>query len=285
MKFLSLILALGIIAGPSARQAAAAPEDGGDRVKLPVFMYHRLLRHPSTSDQYTISPEAFECDLKYLSENGYTAVGTRELLDYAELGVSLPSKPVMITFDDGHFNNLHYAEPLLEKYGMKAVIFVVGRYSDLSSRDGIENPNYSYIRWERMENLSSVIEIQNHTWDMHRLNGGRRGIKRRPGESREDYERALRADLGKLNAEIERRTGRAPAAFALPFGAEEEWAYPVLEESGLKICFCSREGIAVIRRGRPESLRNVRRILRRPGRTAEGLLKKFGSDDFSGAPL
>jgi peptidoglycan/xylan/chitin deacetylase (PgdA/CDA1 family) len=159
---------------------------------------------------------------------------------------------------------------------MKALIFVVGEFSEKSSKEKDDNPNYSYIRWEQMENLSDAIEIHNHTWGMHRLDGKRTGIKRKSGESREAYESALYDDLVKLNAEVERLTGKAPTAFAIPFGAGEEWSMPVLEAAGLKICFCSHEGIATLKRGDSEPLKRVKRMVRRPGRSVEALLKKFG---------
>lgn len=273
MKLIYLLLALNIAVAPVTDTATEADTERGC-VKLPVFMYHRFLKHPTTEDPYTISPDALECDLKYLSENGYTAVGTGELLDFVENGVPLPPKPVVLTFDDGHYNNLYYAAPLLEKYGMKAIIFVVGRYSEQSVNDG-DNPNYSYINWSKMETLSTDIEIQSHTWDMHKLSGVRTGIKRKRGETREEYENALRCDLIKLNEEIKLHTGKAPVAFALPFGAEEKWSEPVLDDLGLKISFCSRQGVSVITKGDIASLRNIKRIVRKPGKSVEWLLKKY----------
>lgn len=275
MNFIiSLLLSAGIFlsATPSTPVKLEEPTD---TVPLPVFMYHRLLKHSTSNDAYTISPEAFEKDLIYLCDNGYTTIGTKELLDFVEHGYPLPEKPVVLTFDDGYFNNVYYAEPLLEKYGMKAIVFVVGRFSDQSSIDNIEKPNYSYIRWERMEQLSDSLEIQNHTWDMHRSGSGRKGIKRKSGECREDYEKALSDDLKKLNDKVEHHTGKAPVAFAIPFGAEEEWSLPVLESLGLKMCFCSQHGVTKIKRGDADSLRRIKRLVRSPGKNAEALLKKY----------
>lgn len=275
MKFLiSLFLSAGIFLSATPSELVNNNEQP-DSVPLPVFMYHRLLKNPTSNDIYTISPDAFEKDLIHLRDNGYTTVGTQELLAYAERGVPLPEKPVVLTFDDGYYNNVYYAESLLQKYGMKAMMFVVGRYSDQSSTDNIENPNYSYIRWERMECLPDNIEIQNHTWDMHRSGNNRKGIKRKSGESREDYERALSTDLKMLNDKVEQHTGKTPVAFAVPFGAEEEWSENVLESQGIKMCFCSRNGVSKIKRGDVGSLRMLKRMVRTPEKNAAALLKKY----------
>ena len=69
-----------------------------------------------------LSPAQFESDLKYLKENGYHTVVVQDLIDYVEKGVPLPEKPVMLTFDDGYYNNYYYAFPLLEEYDAKIVI-------------------------------------------------------------------------------------------------------------------------------------------------------------------
>ena len=47
-------------------------------------------------------------DLDALQEKGYTAVTVSDLLAYVQDGADLPEKPVMITFDDGYYNNYIY---------------------------------------------------------------------------------------------------------------------------------------------------------------------------------
>jgi hypothetical protein len=37
----------------------------------------------------------------------------------------VPRKSIVITFDDGYLDNWVYAHPILQKYGMHAVVFVV----------------------------------------------------------------------------------------------------------------------------------------------------------------
>ena len=47
----------------------------------------------------------------------------------------LPEKPVMITLDDGCYNNLSDVLPLLEKYDMHAIVSVVGEYTNVTAKN------------------------------------------------------------------------------------------------------------------------------------------------------
>ena len=107
--------------------ANAVPEEG---CELPIIMYHGLLKEEARQGKYVLSPAQFESDLKYLKENGYHTVVVQDLIDYVEKGVPLPEKPVMLTFDDGYYNNYYYAFPLLEEYDAKIVISPICRYTD-----------------------------------------------------------------------------------------------------------------------------------------------------------
>ncbi|MDE6658270.1 MAG: polysaccharide deacetylase family protein, partial [Oscillospiraceae bacterium] len=87
-------------------------------VFLPIVMYHSIT-DISNSD-YQITKEQFAQDLYYLYANGYETVSIGDLLAYTEGKGELPEKPIMLTFDDGFYNNLSIALPLLEEYNMCA---------------------------------------------------------------------------------------------------------------------------------------------------------------------
>ena len=95
----------------------------GDGVKLPIIMYHSLLNDSKLQNEYVISPEIFENDLKYLKNNGYSFLTVDDLIKYTSSDITLPEKCIMLTFDDGYYNNYYYAYPLLKKYNAKAVNF------------------------------------------------------------------------------------------------------------------------------------------------------------------
>lgn len=130
----------------------AENESGNSFIGL---MYHQVLKDESRAGKYIITPNELESDLAYLSENGYVSVLPSQLVKIREQGGRLPEKTVVITFDDGYETGLYYVLPLLKKYGMKAVINVVGSYTDEYSRINEEGKHlsYAYLTWNEIKTL------------------------------------------------------------------------------------------------------------------------------------
>lgn len=98
---------------------------------MPVLMYHHV--SPNKGDMITVTPEAFEGQLRHIKDAGYRAVGADELLAFMEGGISAEKKCVALTFDDGYLDNYLFAFPLLKAYGIKAIIFVVTNWVEAAS--------------------------------------------------------------------------------------------------------------------------------------------------------
>ena len=62
--FLSAVILISVMTGAVKETTADT-----DSVKLPVIMYHSLLKDEKLQNDYTVSPTLFENDLKYLAEN------------------------------------------------------------------------------------------------------------------------------------------------------------------------------------------------------------------------
>jgi|SRR3712207_6389812 len=80
---------------------------------VPIFLYHQI--HPNSK----VTPELFEQHLLWLSRKGYH---TMTITEYMQEGAS--KKTVLLTLDDGYYDNYKYVFPLLKKYHMKATIFL-----------------------------------------------------------------------------------------------------------------------------------------------------------------
>ncbi|MCQ2469045.1 MAG: polysaccharide deacetylase family protein [Ruminococcus sp.] len=215
---------------------------------LPVIMYHSV--YGDKPQDYIVTPTQLENDLAWLRKNGYTSVTAEQVIAHTEGKYTLPERSVMITFDDGHYNNLSQALPLLEKYDMNAVISIVGRYTDDYAAADPHCDAYSYLTWEDISVLyaSGRIEIGSHTYDMHSSTGRRKGCSIASGESTDDYCKVLRDDLVLLQNEIYAHTGTAPKVFAYPFGCISREGMPVLRELGFDMTLTCREGANYITR-------------------------------------
>lgn len=268
----------------------SAMSDSRASVRLPVLLYHSICIEASGENQYTVSTERFESDLIWLKDHGFTSVSASQLIGYVENGSPLPSKPVLITFDDGYMNNYSLAFPLLQKYHMNAVVSVIGRKCDESSGDMYPDLATSALNWGQVAlmNSSGLVEIGNHTFDLHKISGGRKGADRLSGESDEDYAAVLTADLShaqekiaaacsspNLSKDQSHVRAEAPSIiFAWPYGAypSDGSADPILKELGFKMTLTSYQKVNTVYQGEPDSLFGLKRFLRDPGFDMEDII-------------
>ena len=147
--FLSAVILISVMTGAVKETTADT-----DSVKLPVIMYHSLLKDEKLQNDYTVSPTLFENDLKYLTENGYTTVVVKDLTDYVYGIKSLPEKCIKLTFDDGYYNNYYYALPLLEKYNCKALISQIPSVSAKITETKENSLTYEQIPFDDMKEMT-----------------------------------------------------------------------------------------------------------------------------------
>ncbi len=234
-----------------------------DYIDVPIIMYHSILKDPSRSNKYTVTPAVLEEDLKYIKDKGYTTVTITDLISYVYDNKPLPEKPIVLTFDDGHYNNYGYLFPLLEKYDMKAVISIVGSYTDKFSETDEANLNYSYLRWKDIKELMDTgrIEFQNHTYNLHSNTGKRIGTKKIKGETDEHYKSILKDDILKLQQEFEGNTNYTPKCFTYPFGGISNASLDIIKELGFKASLSCEQGINKLTKN-PNSLYLLKRYNR-----------------------
>ena len=245
-------------------------------IKVPIIMYHSILKDPARSNKYTITPAVLEEDLKYIKSNGYETITISDLTSYVYDDKPLPPKPIILTFDDGHYNNYGYLYPLLEKYDMKAVISIVGSYTDKFSETDEANLNYSYLRWKDINELisSGRVEFQNHTYNLHDNTHGRIGAKKKKGESDDEYKKILEEDINKLQNELKENTGYVPTCFTYPFGGISNSSLDIIKELGFKASLSCEEGINKITKN-PNSLYLLKRYNRPSYVSTYNIFKKF----------
>lgn len=259
-KFLKILLApmillilVAVLILQSLSSIPAISENSG--IELPIIMYHSILKNTELSGKYVITPSTLSEDIEYLQKNGYTTISMKQLIDYVDNGTSLPEKPVMLTFDDGCYNNYEYVLPILEKYDACAIFCIVGKYTDDYTDSNEANISYGYMRWIDVYNLSMSgrAEIANHSYDFHKHANGRRGSKKKAWESINDYKNIFKKDTQRTQTECYNNTGITPIVYAYPFGEYSKESFDVLKDLGFKASFTCNEGVNIITQD-PESL-------------------------------
>jgi len=191
---------------------------------LPVLVYHKIGVPPAGSElkDLWVSPENFRAQVAWLLAHGYTTVLFSDLAKAHKKHKELPSKAVLITFDDGYENNYTYAYKILRELGAKGNIFVV--FNTIGKANLWHNPGTEpWVNMASMEMLkemqeSGVIEFGSHTMN-------------HPNLEKLPFEDAA-WELAESKKQLEAALGREMCAFAYPYGAG---AYaPAVRELALK---------------------------------------------------
>ncbi len=187
-----------------------------DKVILPILMYHHLAHLPAgasvTWRMLTVTPEAFEEQVKYLADNEYHAIDFHDLIAYFEYSVPLPDRPIILTFDDGWIDDYTVAYPVMKKHCMTGTFFPPVNWVDHS--DGKK-----LLTWAMIEEMSREgMEFGSHTLNHHLLT--------------EQSAAQIMQQLAGSKAELEKHTGRPVVALAYPGGGHNPSAVSSVPKAG-----------------------------------------------------
>jgi peptidoglycan/xylan/chitin deacetylase (PgdA/CDA1 family) len=236
-----------------------------DSVRVPILMYHHF--EDDGASDIIISSDMFESHIKALSDAGYTSVTFDDLCAFVFDGAPLPERPVVITTDDGYMSVYDIAYPILQRYNMKATVFVIGvMHGETFYKDTqypISPPHFGDAEGVEMAD-SGVISIQSHSYDMHQnkfyeTGPFRLGVLQISGESLEDYISAFNADFERSAVQIENMTGERPFVYSYPFGRYSKLSENLLRDIGVKATLTIKKGSSIITAGSPESLFGLKR--------------------------
>ena len=89
-----------------------------------TIMYHRV--SDRDTDAITLNTKEFERQIRFFKDN-YACPDPQQLIDNFKTKQSgkVSEDTVLITFDDGYADNFKFARPILKKYGLRALVFLV----------------------------------------------------------------------------------------------------------------------------------------------------------------
>ena len=194
--------------------------------KIPIVTFHRLVPDNIKNTKYKEnvwvgSIDIFESMMKYIHDNNYQTISSEELDKWLKNEIELPKKVVMITFDDGFYEDYYLVYPILKKYNLKATSFVVGsRIKDITE-DYDENKT-EFIGLDKIKEIRkdySNFEIQSHSYDLHYYTkNGKHAIKNKTKEE--------------LLKDIENNKKYEFTTMAYPFGEYNDKIEELLKENG-----------------------------------------------------
>jgi peptidoglycan/xylan/chitin deacetylase (PgdA/CDA1 family) len=185
-----------------------------NRIQIPVLCYHNITENGEKEDLLWIGKDQFYEQLKMLHDSGYHTILPGQLYNYLVKGTPLPSKPIMLTFDDSHKAHFSIAWPIMQHFGFKGVFFImtvcIGKKHYLSAQE-----------IKALSENGNVIGC--HTFDhpvMNHLKG-------------DEWEK----EINMPTHELERITGHKVQYFAYPYGAWNDTAVVELKDRGVKAAF------------------------------------------------
>ena len=207
------------------------------RPQVPILCYHQIrdwtARDSKGAKDYIVPIAAFKAQIKMLADSGYHTISPDQLYAYMTTGAKLPSKPMMLTFDDTDLDQFTIARPTLEQYGYKAMYFVM--------TVSLGRPHYMTKAMVKQLSDEGNI-IGSHTWDHH-------NVKKYQGK---DWE----TQIDKPTKTLEEITGKKINYFAYPFGLWNTQAFPELKKRGFVAAFSLAE-----KRDQQDPLFTIRRII------------------------
>jgi peptidoglycan/xylan/chitin deacetylase (PgdA/CDA1 family) len=183
-----------------------------------ILCYHRF---GPRANNLTVTPAAFEAQMAYLANNGYTVIALERLPAFLEGREPLPSKAVVVTIDDGYRSTFEIAFPILKKHRFPATVFL---YSDFV---GVPDA----LNWAQMREMtaSGLFAIQPHSKTHANL------TVRLAGETDARYLERARREIDAPVDAIRAQLGASSLAYAFPYGDVNETMVTALRARGVKL--------------------------------------------------
>ncbi len=214
---------------------------------VPVIMYHDVVAgRKDVWFDVTVAELRQHFDL--IRTQGATPITLDQLYDHLTQGSPLPSKPILLTFDDAYLGLYENAYPLLQEYNFHAAYFVqTGFVGVPTSKD--------HFTWEQMLEMqaSGLVEFAPHTVN-------------HPTDLRQMDDARLKRELEVSKQVLEERLGRPMHYFAYPTGFRDQRVMEAMKVAGYKMSFTMDAGHA----GQSPNLLEVKRFS--PNQFREALL-------------
>src|SRR3989454_6351439 len=109
--------------------SAVALSPSGPTTYVPILLYHYIRVNPNPRDRVgfglSTPPVAFRAQMQYLADHGFHVIPLHQAVVAIQHHSALPSRPIVLTFDDGYADFFTAAVPILKSHGFTATSFVI----------------------------------------------------------------------------------------------------------------------------------------------------------------
>ena len=192
---------------------------------VPVLSYHKFSKDKVGT--LTVKEVAFEEQMKFLKDNGYSVITLDQFLDFLEFKGEIPEKSVVITFDDGWGSVYDIAYPILKKYGFPATLFV---YTEFIG-------GKKALSWEQIKELAANgFDIQCHSLTHRNL------TVLNEKEPFKDYFDSINREISQSRQLIEKKINKKCKYLAYPYGDSNKLVIALLKKHGYRGAFTVERG-------------------------------------------
>ena len=196
----------------------------------PLILTYHDIGH--TKDRYTVTPENFAVQMRMIHDAGWTTLTANDLSRWLA-GEPMPPHGVFITFDDGTRGVWQYADPVLKRYGLHAMTFIITGF--------VATHAPYYMTWDQIHELqnSGRWDVEAHTHLGHvqvpsDANGHEGAFLTTaqwlPAQNRvetdEEYYARVQGDLTECKHQFVLHNLPEPRFLAYPFSAHEDAENP-----------------------------------------------------------
>lgn len=217
------------------------------KYEVPVLLYHRIITDSAQAGKHGtyVTLAQIDAHFRYLKRNNYTPV-TFEDLKFIDR-FDCDKKYVVLTFDDGYRDNYTLLMPLLEKYGFKAVIYLVTHKAENSWDLKDERRTFPLLTREQVIDMSKRgIEFGAHTMNHVDLTQVGVEVAWKEIEGSKKY--------------LEDLLGKEVKTFAYPYGRTNDAVKELVKRAGFKYGIGTVNGPLAMQ----QDLYNIRRIVIHP---------------------
>jgi peptidoglycan/xylan/chitin deacetylase (PgdA/CDA1 family) len=166
-----------------------------------------------------VAPATFADHLARLDAAGFTTLTACSVAAALGGGDELPSRPLVLTFDDGFADFHSRVLPLLARYGFTATLFITTGWIDDAGADAAGRRPGRMLSWSQVgEAADAGVEVAAHS--------------HRHAQLDQLADVAVRRELHTCKALLEDRLGRAVPGLAYPFGYSSARVRRAVRESG-----------------------------------------------------